>query len=315
MTRVTALIPCYNGERYIAGAVGSVRAQTRPVDEIIVVDDCSTDRSADVARDAGATVITLSENAGPSRARNVGLARASGDLVAFLDADDRWTPAHCALTVGLLERTPEAVLAFGRSALIQFPTLRSSDGLPSGKAVDALNEVLRLNPVTQSAVVLRRAAALTAGGYDERMRYSEDYDLWLRLALVGPFICTHQITCWREAHPAQASRNALPLRRGAWAARARTLDAVRRTGDRPRQRAAERAAVAAWRYELRDGWRSEFTANLDSALAMRAEVGLPPAPYWTAMIARHVLWWPRQLTRDLWRRVRGTQLPDASLIS
>lgn len=315
MSRITALIPCYNGERYIAGAIASVRAQTRPVDEILVIDDRSTDRSAEIAREAGATVVTLLENAGPSNARNVGLARASGDLVAFLDADDRWTPEHCALVAGLLEQAPEAVLAFGRSALIGFSHLQSSNGLPQGRPVDALIEVLRLNPVTQSSVVLRRETALAVGGYNTSMRHSEDYDLWLRLAFVGPFICTHQITCWREIHAAQASRSALPMRRGAWAARTRALDAVRESDDPAQARAAWHAVVAAWRYELRDGWRSEFTANLDSALAMRAEVGLPALPYWTAMAARHVLWRPRQIARDLWRQWRGIEIPDASLIS
>lgn len=312
---ITALIPCYNGENYVAGAVASVRAQTRPVDEILVVDDGSTDRSADVARSAGATVYTLPENAGPSHVRNVGLARARGEFVAFLDADDRWTPDHCAVVGGLLEHAPEAVVAFGRSALIQFPDLRSSDGLPEGRAVDALTEMLRLNPVTQSAVIIRREVALAAGGYDTTMRHAEDYDLWLRLALVGPFICTHQITCWREVHTAQASRSALAMRRGAWTARTRALGAVRRTGDQARARAAWDAFAAAWRYELRDGWRSEFPLGLDSALAMRAEFGLPAGPYWTGMAARHLLWHPRQIARDLWRRLRGTQLPDASLIS
>lgn len=315
MTGISVLIPCYNGEQYVARAVESVRAQTRAVDEILVIDDCSTDRSAEVARDAGATVLTLPENAGPSRARNVGLASARGEFVAFLDADDRWAPEHCALVGGLLDRAPAAVLAFGRSALIQFPELRSSDRLPDRRPVDALDEVLRLNPVTQSAVIVRREVALAAGGYDVAMRYSEDYDLWLRLALVGPFICTHEVTCWREVHPAQASRSALSMRRGSWLARARAIEAVHRSGDRRRERAAQRAAIAAWCFELRDGWRSEYPEHLDSALAIRAEVGLPAIPYWTAMAARHVLWRPRQLARYLWRRARGTQLPDASLIS
>lgn len=312
---ITALIPCYNGEQYVAGAIESVRAQTRAVDEILVIDDGSTDRSAEVARDAGATVHTLPQNAGPSHVRNVGLGRARGDLVAFLDADDRWVPEHCAIVGGLAEKAPEAVVAFGRSALIQFPDMRSSAGLPEGRAVDALVEVLRLNPVTQSAAILRREVALAAGGYNTAMRYAEDYDLWLRLALLGPFICTHQVTCWREVHPGQASRNAFPMRRGAWSARSRAIDAVRRSGDAARERAAWRAFVAAWHYELRDGWRSERPAGLDSALAMRAEFGLPAAPYWTGLAARHLLWHPRRIARDLWRRLRGTHLPDASLIS
>ena len=314
-TRITALIPCYNGAAYLARAIASVRAQTRPVDEVLVVDDCSTDDSVAVARACGATVIALAENAGPSNARNIGLAQARGDFVAFLDADDYWTPDHCALVGGLLTRTPTAVLAFGRVRFVQFPQLVSSDALSEERPIDALETVLRINPVVQSCVIVRRDAALDAGGYDTSMRYSEDYDLWLRLALVGPFICTHQITCWRELHAAQASRSALAMLRGAWMARRRALEAVQRTGDTARSQRAKRAVIDAWRYELRNGWLAEFPAGLDAALAMRAEFGLPALPYWIGTAARHALWRPRQVARRLWRRMRNQPPPDPSLVS
>ena len=305
MTRVTAVIPCFNGEKYLATAIASVRAQTRPVDEILVIDDRSTDRSRDVAHEAGARVVTLDVNGGPSRARNAGLDHASGAVVAFLDADDVWTGQHCEIVVGLLERAPNAVLGFGRSAYHQFPTVISPASLPAGVPCDALEAVMRANPVTQSAAVVRREVVIEAGGYDATMRHSEDFDLWLRLALIGPFVCTHEITCWRDAHEAQASRNLLAMRRGAWQARARALTALDARDDVTRRRKAWEAAVAGWRHELREAWLGESPDGLESALAIRREYGLPSGPYWSGMVRRHVLWGPRQVARHVWRRARG----------
>lgn len=304
MTLVTAVIPCYNGEKYLATAIASVRAQTRPVDEVLVVDDRSTDRSRDVAREAGATVVTLEKNSGPSAARNAGLRLAEGDLVAFLDADDVWTATHCALVVGLLEQAPEAVLGFGRAAYHELPRVVSPASIPAGVPVDALEPMIRENLVTQSAAVVRRDVALAAGGYDTSMRHSEDYDLWLRLALVGPYICTHDVTCWRHVHEGQASNNTFAMRRGAWRARSNVLAALRERGDDNRSRAAWRAAVAGWRFELRDSWFGESPAGLDATLALRREYRFPAAPYWSGMVRRYLLWHPRQLARYIWRRAR-----------
>ena len=315
MTRITALIPCYNGELFIADAVRSVLAQERRVDEVLVIDDRSTDRSAAVAQAAGATVITLSENGGPSRARNVGLRAARGDLVAFLDADDQWDPAHIRVVAGLLDEFPEAVLAFGRCAVMQLPENETVDALPARVPVNAQDRLLLSNFVPQTATIVRRAAALAAGGYDETMRHSEDYDLWLRLALAGPFVYSGEVTGWWRLHADQASRNAYAMRRGTWAARVRALTAVRRTGDTTRGRTLWRTAVEAWRHELAEAWLFESPVGLDAVLSLRREIGLPAGPYWRWKIQRHVLWRPRALARAVWRRARGVEVPHAGLIS
>lgn len=309
MTRVTAVIPCYNGEKYIAKAIASVRAQARPVDELLVVDDRSTDRSPEVAREAGARVVVLEKNSGPSEARNAGLRLATGELVAFLDADDEWTATHCDRVVGLLERVPEAVLGFGRTAFRARPQLASPATMPAGTPVDALVTMMHENLVTQSAAVVRRAVALDVGGYEPSMRHAEDYHLWLRMAAVGPFVCTHEITCWRAMHPGQASHDALAMRQGAWRARASTLRTLERQHD-ARYHAAWRAAVAGWRFEMRESWYAESPHGLDATLALRKEYGLPAGPYWAGLALRYALWHPRQLARLVWRRARGRDLPS-----
>lgn len=310
MTRVTAVIPCYNGERYVAQAIASVHAQTRPVDEVLVIDDRSTDGSREVAEAAGARVVLQEQNSGPSEARNTGLRLAQGEVVAFLDADDVWAPTHCALVVGLLEQAPEAVLGFGRSAYTALPHLVSPATMPAGRPVDALELMMYENLVTQSAAVVRRRVALDVGGYEASMRHSEDYHLWLRMAATGPFVCTHEITCWRAMHAAQASRDVLAMRRGAWRARSTTLELLKQRGD-ARYAAAWRAAVAGWRFEMRESWYDESPHGLDATLAVGRDHGLPAGPYWAGLGLRYVLWHPRQLARYVWRRARGRRVPDA----
>jgi glycosyltransferase involved in cell wall biosynthesis len=91
--RVSVIVPVFNGEPYLAEAVESLLGQTRAPDEVIVVDDGSTDGSSRVAAQFGAQVTVINQaNAGRSAARNAGIDRASGDVLAFLDADDRWEP-------------------------------------------------------------------------------------------------------------------------------------------------------------------------------------------------------------------------------
>src|SRR6516165_7339471 len=91
--RVSVIIPAYNVETFLHQTIESVLHQTYPVAEVIVVDDGSTDRSFEVAKSFGSPVHVLCQvNAGASIARNHALDHASGDLIAFLDADDLWEP-------------------------------------------------------------------------------------------------------------------------------------------------------------------------------------------------------------------------------
>jgi glycosyltransferase involved in cell wall biosynthesis len=110
--RVSAVVPCFNGEPFLTEALESVRNQTQPVDELIVVDDGSTDRCVEIAESFGASDVRQ-ENRGEGAARNRGTAVATGDVIAWLDADDRWLPHHVAVLTGLLHRHGEAVAAFG----------------------------------------------------------------------------------------------------------------------------------------------------------------------------------------------------------
>ena len=121
---ISVVIPCRNGAEFLGEALDSVRAQTLAPLEVIVVDDRSSDASAEVARAHGATVLRTAEPGGTAVARNLGWRHARGELIAFLDADDRWRPRHLEVVSGLLASAPEAVLAWGS---IEFFGLRAGN--------------------------------------------------------------------------------------------------------------------------------------------------------------------------------------------
>jgi glycosyltransferase involved in cell wall biosynthesis len=112
MHSISVIITVYNREAYLAEAIESALAQTRPAAEIIVVDDGSTDRTGEIARSYAKVSCLTQENRGIGGARNSGLARATGDLIAFLDSDDAWTPRKLELQAAALELHPELDFVF-----------------------------------------------------------------------------------------------------------------------------------------------------------------------------------------------------------
>lgn len=220
---VSAIVPCWNGERWLAEALASIISQTSPVHEIIVVDDASTDGSAAVARRFAATVLRNETNRGEGHSRNVGLRHASGDLVAWLDADDAWLPTHVETLTNLLQSHPEAIGAF---AAVQRFGLRKELirghvplGAPSQVYWPALRDWLH----TTIGSMVSREALLDLGGFDERERFSVDFDLWVRLSRCHLLVCTHEVTSMWRWHEAQQSaqvaeqvRALYRYRRGYW---------------------------------------------------------------------------------------------------
>ena len=112
MNSISVIITAYNREAYLAEAIESVLAQTRPAAEIIVVDDGSTDRTGEIARSYPQVTYVAQENQGIGGARNTGVARATGDLLAVLDSDDAWTPRKLELQAAALELHPELDFVF-----------------------------------------------------------------------------------------------------------------------------------------------------------------------------------------------------------
>jgi glycosyltransferase involved in cell wall biosynthesis len=116
---VSALIPVQDGERHLGAALESVLAQTRPVDEVVVVDNASTDRSAEIARGFGEKVRVVSEpDPGVGLARNAAVRAASGEYLAFLDHDDLWEPRKTELQLAAFEADPGLDFVVGH--VVQF---------------------------------------------------------------------------------------------------------------------------------------------------------------------------------------------------
>jgi glycosyltransferase involved in cell wall biosynthesis len=168
---VSVVIPVRDGERYIGDALDSVRAQQYEPTETIVVDDGSSDRSAAIARRHGAQVIP-GERHGVAHARNLGVAAAHGDLIAFLDADDLWTPGSLSLRIAYLDERPALGFVFGR--VREFVDPARPPRLRRGVVTD--------QPVaTISTFVVRRAVFASVGVFDESLAIGEDID-WIARA-------------------------------------------------------------------------------------------------------------------------------------
>jgi len=115
---VSVIIPCYNQAHFLDEAIESVLTQTYPNREIIVVDDGSTDNTAEVAGRYSAVRHIYQENAGPSAARNTGVTKSRGEYLVFLDADDRLLPEALEIGVDCLRQHPECAFVSGHCRLI-----------------------------------------------------------------------------------------------------------------------------------------------------------------------------------------------------
>ncbi|MEW6285732.1 MAG: glycosyltransferase [Chloroflexota bacterium] len=181
---VSVIIPNYNHARFLGGAIRSVLEQTyRPV-EIIVVDDGSTDNSAEVAAAFGDQIRYIYQtNAGLSAARNTGLRAAQGELIGVLDADDMYEPNFLETLVAALQADPEADgvycgYRFVDEANNPLPQIENRP-VPPGELYTAL---LDGNFFVPESVFLRRRVYDDVGFFDESLRACEDWDVWLRAA-------------------------------------------------------------------------------------------------------------------------------------
>ena len=179
---VSVVIPVFNGVRFLAAAIESVAAQGyRPL-EIIVVDDGSTDGSGSVAAGLAGVRCLRQENAGPAAARNAGMAVASGEFFAFLDADDLMTPNRLDLQVGYLQDHPEVGCVLGRQELLLEPGVEPPKWATGAAAsTEGPAELFGGGEVVAISTVARRTAFDRIGGFDPAFRVGEDIDWLFRL--------------------------------------------------------------------------------------------------------------------------------------
>jgi len=171
---ISVIIPVFNGERFLEEAVASVVRQEHSPLEIIIIDDGSTDRTAEIAQSFAEHIRYLRQsNSGPSAARNRGLETARGSIITFLDADDLWPPGKLNHQLSYLINYPSVEIVMGRTQLMRLSAV--IDGRP-------LFEHFRQPglSVNLGAALFRRSAFERVGSFDEAMRYSEDVDWFMR---------------------------------------------------------------------------------------------------------------------------------------
>jgi glycosyltransferase involved in cell wall biosynthesis len=245
---VTAIIPTYNASAYVAQAIRSALDQRDVALEVIVVDDGSTEDTRRVLGPFGERVRYVRQaNRGPANARNHGARLATGDWLAFLDADDEWLPGKLAAQLAAADVDAGLVYTdcnyFGDCVRV---SARQSDGLRLWNG-DIFEELLLDNFLTLSSVMIRKSCFQRLGGFDESPELIgvEDWDLWLRYAAEGRVrLCREALTRYRW-HAGGTSRKLEQMNH----ARHRVL---RRALALPRARQVDRALVrrafaSAWR--------------------------------------------------------------------
>jgi glycosyltransferase involved in cell wall biosynthesis len=190
---ISAIVPVHNGAAYITDALRSIRAQLHPVSELIVVDDGSTDASADlVARFDSRAILIKQSQSGPGPARNTGAQNASGEWLAFLDHDDIWPPDRTGALLQGIAASPSAGFVCGRVLIeeISETTLDPRMRAASGSHL----------PILINSALIRRNVWLAIGGMDRAVERAEDVEFYLRLVDAGVPVAKIEATTliWRQ---------------------------------------------------------------------------------------------------------------------
>jgi len=302
--RVSVVLTAYNAAWCIERALDSVFAQTRLPDEVLVTDDGSTDDTADrVERRYGARVRLLRwPHRGLTPTRREALETASGDWLALMDADDWWLPEKLARQVEFLGRHPEVRWIGTDGAYVAAEGVIRASWLSDyfdpvrERCGDLLPPLIeRCFPLVSSMLIARDAYA-ASGGFDPAFTFSQDYDLWLRLAAKHPgaMLAEPLIAYWSS--PGQLSRRVEARYRDDLALMQRVASGVLRDEPALRRRGAERAAALEFDLALvclKSGRAAEARERFARAAAhgpwrrraLATAGGVLPAPL-TAALAR-----------------------------
>lgn len=192
---ISVIIPVFNGEKFLAETLRAIMAQTYSPMEIIVVNDGSTDSSANIARSFEHVLLFNQENLGHGAARNSGIGLASGEFLAFCDADDLWTPTKLQLQAQMLQNNPHLSFVLGRME----PRLEPGTGLPPG-----LNrEYYASHPPAYipSALLARKQAFEAVGLFDPKYKIGTDSDWFFRARDAGlEWAVLDEVILYRRIH-------------------------------------------------------------------------------------------------------------------
>ena len=298
-TLISVVIPCYNQGHYLEEAVRSAASAAYPV-EVIVVDDGSTDGTPAVAARCEGVRYVRQNNLGLAAARNRGLEEATGDLVIFLDADDRLTTGGIDVGARALAANPGCAMAYGRCVMMGpdgtvWPTPQQRRVLSGHHAV-----LLRTNPIWMPAMaIFRRAALVQTGGFASGFDASADYDLYLRIAGAHPVNDHGVLVAAYRRHDASMSGSAQ-----------RMLKDTLAVMERHRPNDNEVAQLEAWR-EGCEAWRDFYGTQLTEEIRGHVQRRQGGAAFTkTLTLARYA---PQILRREALRKLR-TMLPARRVV-
>lgn len=274
---VTIVTPAYNRARLIERALDSVRLQSRPVAEIIVVDDGSSDGTPAVAKAWGerhgqpVRVVVMERNGGPAVARNRGIELAATRYVAFLDSDDEHLPDTLETLCTALDKHPSAVMSFADATIVT-PSGRKPNGLFAPRIEmrqiatvleedlfvlnDAKDTLLPASIIPTCATCFRREDAVAVGGMPQQFRSGEDWLFFLLLTQRGQFVFTpRDLACVHRhddnlTNPRAAEFVAREKLRGLLALQSGAVEVTLSSEQHQRISAMVRTQQMHWRYHL-----------------------------------------------------------------
>jgi len=211
MIQISVVVPCHNMGIYLSQALDSILSQSYKPSEIIVIDDASSDCTKDIVKRYSDCVLYV-KNAlrkGVSFSRNLGVKLSSSPWIAFLDADDFWHPKKLEKQVDLIA-TDDNVLFVHTGSRYFFDDLNQYGPILDRSSVQGNNTLWALYhgvSLNSSTVLLAKDIFCDMGGFNEDLIYSEDYDLWLRLASRVDFNYVNEVLAYYRIHATQTTMN------------------------------------------------------------------------------------------------------------
>jgi glycosyltransferase involved in cell wall biosynthesis len=288
---ISVVIPAYNAERYIRQAIESVLAQTYSRLEVLVVDDGSTDGTADLVRAFAPTVRYIRrENGRQAAARNTGIRAATGEIVAFLDADDVWRPEKIEKQLALLRQQPELGLVYcsmieidpeGRELAVRRPGMR---GQPTCAIL-----LGQAGGGSGSTAIVPRRVLDKVGLFDEALPPCEDTEFLWRMSCDFPIDFVDEPLVGYRLHPGNDHKNVDKMAHAWTALYAKVLEAPHTKAE---GWAFRRRCLARLYYMLAGDYALAGRTRIATAYALRAAWTWPPQIW--RLLAAGWRWWRRR---------------------
>lgn len=207
MSSISVIIPTFNRAATLSRAIDSVIAQTHTADEIIIVDDGSTDETQQLLANYPQLKVIRQQNLGVSAARNLGIAKASGEWIAFLDSDDAWLPTKLQTQLTALKENQDYRFCHTEEIWVRNGVRVNQMNKHAKSGGHIFERCLPMCVISPSSTLMHHTLFDSIGHFDESLPACEDYDLWLRLCATEPvlYIEEPQITKY-GGHEDQLSR-------------------------------------------------------------------------------------------------------------